>query len=139
MIIGLCHGVFDILHFGHVRHFLAARNRCDRLVVSVTSDRFVNKGPGRPIFSVDQRIEVIKAIRFIDEVVCSDFENGLLSLQRIRPRIYFKDAEYRGSKHPGFMLEEQFCVVNDIQIFFTEEDRSSSTEALRRLRGGGNG
>ena len=49
--IGLSHGVFDLVHPGHIQHFLAAKKQVDILVVSITADKFVNKGPGRPIFN----------------------------------------------------------------------------------------
>ena len=134
MLIGLCHGVFDILHFGHIRHFLAAKAMCDELVVSVTSDRYVNKGPGRPVFSLEQRIEVLSSIAVISRVIASDCPNGLQSLQQIRPGIYFKDVEYRGSVHPGFVAEQEYCAAHRIRLVFTEELRSSSTAALQKLR-----
>ena len=44
------HGVFDLLHFGHLEHFKEAK-KGDILIVSITPDRFVNKGPGRPAFN----------------------------------------------------------------------------------------
>ena len=46
----LCHGVFDLLHAGHIRYLKSARNEGDVLFVTVTPDEFVNKGPGRPVF-----------------------------------------------------------------------------------------
>ena len=48
--IALAHGVFDLLHMGHVRHLEEARSYGDVLIVSITPDHLVNKGPGRPIF-----------------------------------------------------------------------------------------
>ena len=45
-----CHGVFDLLHIGHIRHFQEARRHGDILIVTVTPDRFVNKGAHRPVF-----------------------------------------------------------------------------------------
>ena len=48
-----CHGVFDLIHIGHVRHFQEARKFGDVLVVTLTPDRFVNKGPNRPAFPID--------------------------------------------------------------------------------------
>ena len=47
----LCHGTFDLLHAGHFRHFQDSKNLGDVLVVTVTSDKFINKGPGRPLFN----------------------------------------------------------------------------------------
>ena len=47
----LCHGVFDLLHMGHVRHLQQAKNNGDVLIVTITADAFVNKGPGKPALS----------------------------------------------------------------------------------------
>ena len=47
----LCHGVFDLLHIGHIKHFKEAKKNGEFLVVSITADKFVNKGSGRPIFN----------------------------------------------------------------------------------------
>ena len=48
----LCHGVFDLLHIGHINYLRSSKKYGNILVVSVTSDKFVNKGPGRPAFSI---------------------------------------------------------------------------------------
>ena len=53
--IGLCHGVFDILHIGHINHFLEAKKKCEILIVSLTKDEFINKGPNRPVFKIENR------------------------------------------------------------------------------------
>jgi len=52
-----CHGVFDLLHIGHIRHFEAAKAMGDVLVITLTPDRFVNKGPHRPAFPQVLRAE----------------------------------------------------------------------------------
>lgn len=52
----LCHGVFDLLHIGHINYFEAAKKNGNILVVSITSNEFVNKGPGRPAFNIQQRL-----------------------------------------------------------------------------------
>ena len=54
----LCHGVFDLLHFGHLNHFEKAKSHGDILVVSITPDKFVNKGPSRPTFEESVRLEM---------------------------------------------------------------------------------
>ena len=53
----LCHGVFDLLHIGHIKHFKEAKTLGDIVIVSITSDKFVNKGPNRPIFNQNLRAE----------------------------------------------------------------------------------
>src|SRR5580658_5352043 len=62
------HGTFDLLHLGHVRHLEAARRFGDVLIVTVTADRFVNKGPGRPVFSEGLRAEMLAALEYVDWV-----------------------------------------------------------------------
>ena len=57
----LCHGVFDLLHIGHINHFKEAKNLGDILIVTVTQDKYVNKGPNRPIFPLNTRMETIAA------------------------------------------------------------------------------
>ena len=53
----LCHGVFDLLHIGHLKHFNSAKKFGDKLIVSITPDIYVSKGPGRPIFNQNLRAE----------------------------------------------------------------------------------
>ena len=63
-----CHGVFDLLHVGHVRHFEQARKLGDVLVVTLTPDRFVNKGTNRPAFTETLRAEVVASLGTVDYV-----------------------------------------------------------------------
>ena len=64
----LCHGVFDLLHIGHIRHFKEAKNFGDILVVTLTPDQFVNKGPNRPFFNEQLRLEAIASLDAVDFV-----------------------------------------------------------------------
>ena len=68
----LCHGVFDLVHLGHIKHFKKAKAFGDYLIVSITKDEFINKGPGRPIFNHFQRIEYLKELQIIDDVFLSE-------------------------------------------------------------------
>ena len=67
----LCHGVFDLVHLGHIKHFKSAKKFGDFLIVSITTNKFINKGPGRPIFDQNQRLEYLKELKIIDEVILS--------------------------------------------------------------------
>ena len=62
----LCHGVFDLLHIGHIKHFKEAKNLGDILIVTLTPDRFVNKGPSKPVFNEKLRLEALAALDVID-------------------------------------------------------------------------
>ena len=67
--IALCHGVFDLLHPGHISHLNQAKKLADILVVSLTPDRYVNKGPSRPAFTEKLRAETISSLEVVDYVV----------------------------------------------------------------------
>src|SRR5438045_1855969 len=64
----LCNGTFDLMHMGHIRHLQRAREEGDVLMVTLTGDAYVNKGPGRPVFSEDLRAETLAALACVDFV-----------------------------------------------------------------------
>jgi len=92
--IGLVHGVFDFIHIGHIDHFREAKKYCQKLVASVTTDKFVNKGPNRPAFNISERVNFLKSITYIDEVIISNHETAVKSINKIKPDIYFKGFDY---------------------------------------------
>ena len=69
-----CHGVFDLLHVGHIRHLNHAKKIGDVLVVSITSDRFVNKGPNRPAFTQSLRAEALSSLECVDYVLITTIQ-----------------------------------------------------------------
>jgi len=91
----LCHGVFDLLHIGHINHFKEAKKLGDILVVTVTQDKFVNKGPNRPIFSLNTRMESIAALKDIDYVAPNMFSNATQLIKMLKPNIYCKGKDYK--------------------------------------------
>ena len=74
--IGLCHGVFDVVHFGHLRHLIEAKKKVDILIVSITSDKFVNKAPHLPINNQKIRAKFLTHFEFIDYVYINNFETS---------------------------------------------------------------
>ena len=91
----LCHGVFDVLHLGHIKHFKEAKQKGDILVVSVTSDNFVNKGFGRPYYSLKIRMQTLEALSDIDYIIPSNFPTSEHNLDLIRPNVYCKGPDYK--------------------------------------------
>src|SRR2546426_10424911 len=73
----LCHGVFDLMHPGHVLHFKAARQHGHILAVTVTPDRFVDKGPGRPVFNQWLRLETLAALECVDYVALNEWPTAV--------------------------------------------------------------
>jgi len=89
-----CHGVFDVMHPGHILHFKAAREFGDVLVVTVTPDRFVNKGPGRPVFNESLRMETLAALEYVDLVGLNEWPTAVETIRRVRPNVYVKGKDY---------------------------------------------
>lgn len=121
----LANGCFDPLHYGHVLHLRAAKKLGDYLVVAVTRDEFVNKGPGRPVFTIDQRCDMLRELRCVDHVF--DIEDHFSALQLVTPDVFVKGAEYRGKISSA---TTDYCKACGIEIAFTDELTFSSTKLL---------
>ena len=128
----LANGCFDLLHIGHLLYLEAAARMGDRLVVAVTQDKFVNKGPGRPMFNETHRLSLIKALRCVDDAL---LVNGALeALETIKPDIFVKGADYIDKIEKR---HSDYCKANGIEIRFTSEPIFSTTQIINdRLRQG---
>ena len=131
--IGLCHGVFDLLHLGHIKHFEEAKKNCDILIVSVTQNKFIKKGPGRPAFNEIQRMEALSGLEFIDYVTLSNQESSIDVINEIKPNIYFKGPDYQDTKldlTKKILLENKSVIKNGGQIYITKFRKFSSSALL---------
>src|SRR6266567_3429393 len=130
----LCHGCFDLLHVGHIRHLQEARALGDKLVVSITSDQHVNKGIGRPYFSVAERVEALKALDCVDDVIISDSGTAIETIANIKPAIYVKGIDYDGP--PNKFLQAEIDAVEKIggRFHLTKTAKVSSSRVLNTQR-----
>ena len=131
--IGMCHGVFDLLHPGHFAHFKAAKSSVDVLFVSVTADRFVNKGPGRPLFTDEVRAQTISALEYVDYVFISDNPTAVQSIELIKPNVYFKGSDYINLEDDVTgMIAVEISHVKKYggEVVFTNEITSSSSKLI---------
>ena len=85
--IGLVHGVFDVVYVGHLLYFEEAKKRVDYLVASITSDKFVNKSPGKPIFTANERKNILLSNKYIDNVIISDDYSAVNVINLIKPNL----------------------------------------------------
>ena len=94
--IGFTNGCFDLLHRGHIRLLAEARAACDRLVVGLNSDASTRrlKGKGRPLNPAEGRAEVLAALEAVDLVVVFEEDTPLKLIQRVRPAVLVKGADY---------------------------------------------
>ena len=89
-----CHGTFDLVHPGHIVHLEDAKKLGDALVVTVTDEKHVNKGPGRPYFNDALRARTLAALACVDYVVLIPHTAAIEAIQTVKPHIYCKGTEY---------------------------------------------
>lgn len=129
----LCHGVFDLVHFGHLEHFKSARGFGDYLIVSITRDKFIQKGPGRPVFNEHQRINYLNNIKLIDEVIISNTESAVDTINLIKPDFFVKGPDYKDSykdKTKKIILEKKAVEKHGGKIKFTKDISYSSSNII---------
>ncbi len=130
-----CHGVFDLLHLGHIRHLKEAKKLGDKLIVSVTPDRYVNKGPGRPAFKENLRLETLAAIGVVDYVVLNDAPDAISAIKKIQPKVYVKGVEYKNHKKDvtGKISRETAAVENHGgEIYYSDDIVFSSSSLINK-------
>lgn len=125
-----CHGVFDLLHIGHIRYLQAAKQLGDVLVVTVTPDQFVNKGPHRPVFEEKLRAQALAALDCVDSVSINRWPTATEAIRELRPHVYVKGAEFRDRKTPELLNEEAAAAELGVRVAFIEEYTSSSSALI---------
>ena len=131
-----CHGVFDLLHVGHIRHFEEARSFGDVLVVTITPDEFVNKGPNHPAFTSALRLEVLAALECVDYVTANKWPNAVETIKMIKPDIYCKGPDFKNQADDitGKIVDEEEAVKSvDGEIRYTSDITFSSSNLLNKF------
>ncbi len=137
--IALCHGVFDLIHPGHVIHLEQAKAMADVLVVSITAARYVRKGPGRPYFDDEMRMKVLNALECVDYVMLSEGYTVDDIIESVEPDIYVKGEEYAKPEDDitGKITEEKALVEkHGGRIAFTTGEVFSSTKLINTAMSG---
>lgn len=134
----LAHGCFDLLHLGHVRHLEEAARHGDMLVVTVTADPFVNKGPGRPVFSELLRAQMIAALEHVDLVAVNHAATAVNVIEAVQPTVYVKGPDYVSADKDvtgGIIAERSAVEAGGGRIVFTDDITFSSSELINRFLG----
>ncbi len=129
----LCHGTFDLLHIGHIRHLQNARKDGDVLITTVTGDSYVNKGPGRPVFPEHLRSENLAALSCVDYVGINPSITATNVISLIKPHAYVKGKEYKNDKDDltgNISLERDAVEQHGGELIFTEDITFSSSNLL---------
>jgi len=127
-----CHGCFDLMHPGHIKHLEEAKTFGDVLVVTVTPDKYIDKGPDRPVFNEKLRVESIASLECIDYVSINKWETAVETLKLLKPDIYVKGQEFENFEDKTGKLQKELEVIKElgIEIKFTHQVVFSSSELL---------
>ena len=131
-----CHGVFDLLHLGHIKHFEEAKTFGDVLVVTITPDEFVHKGPNRPAFTTVLRLEALAALESIDFVAANKWPIAVETIKLIKPDIYCKGPDYKDhSEDITGKIDEEHAALDSFggKMKYTSDITFSSSSLLNKL------
>ena len=125
----MANGCFDLLHPGHIEHLRAARAMGEHLIVSLTLDEYVGKGPGRPIYTWDERAALLRELRCVDVVWPT--KNAVDAILLCRPDIFVKGIDYVD----GGWTEDVIAACKEVgaELAFTSTPKRSASEAIRKI------
>jgi rfaE bifunctional protein kinase chain/domain/rfaE bifunctional protein nucleotidyltransferase chain/domain len=129
----LCHGVYDLVHLGHIRHLNLAKQEGDILVVTVTADKFVRKGPGRPIFNEHLRAETLASLAVTDYVAIVHSPLAVECIKKLSPDVYAKGPDYKHEDKDitgGILLEKNAIESVGGKLVITEDITFSSSNLI---------
>ena len=101
----LCHGVFDLLHYGHLAYFKASKQLGNYLIVTITAQEYVRKR--KLVFSDSQRLEMISALSIVDEAHLVHDKTAIPAILKHKPDIYCKGRDYSNSDDSQLLTEKQ--------------------------------
>jgi cytidyltransferase-like protein len=122
------------MHPGHIKYLQAAKKMGDVLIVTVTPDKYIDKGPGRPVFKENLRIESIAALECVDYAALNSWPTAEETLRLLKPDIYVKGQEFENLKDKTGKIQKESAVIKEIgaQLRFTHEVVFSSTALINR-------
>ncbi|CAN5902858.1 adenylyltransferase/cytidyltransferase family protein [soil metagenome] len=125
--VGYAPGIFDLFHVGHLNILRESRRFCDRLIVGVLSDEMAQQVKGTiPVIPVAERLDIVSAIRFVDEAVVEDVPHKLDMWERLSFDVIVKGDDWRGTDK-GDKLEADFAGVGVEVAYLPYTQRTSST------------
>ena len=134
----MCHGVYDLLHYGHIEHLKEAKSFGDVLVVSVTAAPYVNKGPDRPYFDDHQRMEFLASLECVDYVMLSNEPTALTNISAVQPDIFVKGQEFQsGTDGVTGQVAAEIAAVREFGgiVRYTQGEVFSSSKLLNNFFG----
>ncbi|HET6463798.1 MAG TPA: adenylyltransferase/cytidyltransferase family protein [Candidatus Krumholzibacteria bacterium] len=132
-VIVFTNGVFDLLHPGHLALLSDCAGLGDLVIVAINDDASVQrlKGPSRPVYPENERAEILLALRWVDAVTVFSEDTPLVAIERVRPHVLVKGAEYGA----GEIVGEEFVKARGGRVVrYPMEKGHSTTNIVNRMR-----
>ena len=133
--ITLVHGTFDFFHYGHFLHLKKSSSYGDILIVSLTADKFVQKGPGRPFYNEKIRLNYIKNFDFVNYILIANYPTAIEVINALKPNIYVKGSDYFDFKkdHTKQIVNEVKMLKKNNGKFITTNEKTFSASHLLNI------
>lgn len=140
-----CHGCFDYLHVGHMRHIEEARQQGDLLIVTLTRDEYIKKGPRGTLYSQEQRAYALASLEHVDYVAFNNSDTAIETIKRIKPDVYVKGKEVlanskvdessngNATKKSNLSLEEDAVKSIGGRLYLTDQENFSSSSIINKI------
>ena len=133
--IGYTTGVFDMFHIGHLNILRRAKEQCEYLIVGVSTDELVKEYKKKtPMIPFEQRIEIVRAIRYVDEVVPQENMDKIEAWKRLKFDVMFHGNDWKNSSLYN-AYEQAFEKAGLALVFLPHTEGISSTSIISRLKG----
>jgi glycerol-3-phosphate cytidylyltransferase len=129
--IGYAPGIFDLFHVGHLNIVREARQFCDHLIVGVLTDEMATRTKLAPVIPFEERIEIVRSIRYVDEAVGEDVPHKLEMWERLKFDVIIKGDDWRGTDK-GDKLEADFAEVG-VDVAYLPYTQRTSSSMLRAV------
>ena len=128
--VGYTTGVFDLFHIGHLRLLQRAKNKCDRLIVGVSTDELVQSYKNKkPVIPFEERIEIVAALKCVDEVVPQIHRDKIAAYHDIKFDVMFVGSDWKGSDL--FNEVEAELAGYGVDVVYFEYTNNVSSTALQ--------
>jgi glycerol-3-phosphate cytidylyltransferase len=133
--IGYTTGVFDLFHIGHLNILRRAKEQCEHLIVGVSADELVRDYKHKtPVIPFEERIKIVEAIRYVDEVVPQTSMDKFAAWEKIHFDAIFHGDDWKGSTMYN-EIEMKLNAVGVDMVFLKHTQGTSSTEISKKLQG----
>ena len=133
----LCHGCFDVFHRGHLSYLKQSKLLGDVLVVSITDDAFIKKGNDRPVFNIQDRLELINELKCVDYCCVSHDFTCVDIIKSLKPNIYSKGSDVKGKELDDtenlFYENKELLKYGGILMFIDIVPNISTTKILNQI------